>query len=130
FHVSFLCMAEKERLQQLFDRFLKKECTSEEVEELVHLLRDEEVEEVLTPDMQKLWEQVKSEKHTYPVDWQRMYEEITAHEASAVKRKNSSIRMIWRVAAAVVVLAVLSVSIYLSAHHVMKEKAATKITHL
>src|SRR5699024_3261960 len=104
-----------------------KECTSEEVEELVHLLRDEEVEEVLTPDMQKLWEQVKSEKHTYPVDWQRMYEEVTAHEASAVKSTTASRQMLWRVAAAVAAVVVLSSVIYLWSQKTINRQASTEV---
>src|SRR5690625_949536 len=106
-------MAEKDTLEQLFDKFIQKECTPEEVEELVNLLRQDEVNDNLTPKMQEIWEQVKKEQNTYPVDWQGMYEEVTAHEASAVKSKTTSRQLLWRVAASVAAVVVLSYVIYL-----------------
>src|SRR5699024_3531287 len=77
--------------------------------------------------MQELWEQVKKKQQTYPVDWQGMYEDITAHEASAVKSTTASRQMLWRVAAAVAAVVVLSSVIYLWSQKTINRQASTEV---
>lgn len=69
-----------QRLQFLFDKYLKKQCTRPELEELIALLQEADAGELLTPSMQSLWDQLKEDKTDYPVDWDRMYETISKSE--------------------------------------------------
>ena len=73
-----LCMepSQSQRLQELFDRYLRRRCAPEEVTELVALLEQADASEVLTEPMLLLWEELKASEAEYPVDWERMYERI------------------------------------------------------
>lgn len=67
------------RLQFLFDRYLSGTCSPEEVEELVHLLRQEGADLYLDERMRALWRQSGDDAH--PVDWDRMLEDIQRSDA-------------------------------------------------
>lgn len=68
------------RLQELFDRYLQRRCTPEEVSELIALLEQGDAAEVLTEPMLRLWAELRSGKVEYPVDWERMYARISQVE--------------------------------------------------
>ena len=55
-------MADQERIQYLFDQYLRKKCTPAEVDELIMLLQDEKAEEMLSSRMKERWEQMISEE--------------------------------------------------------------------
>ncbi len=113
-----------QRLHYLFDKFLKKTCSSREVEELVNLLQKEEATDALMPHMHEVWEQIKSEQKEYPVDWQKIYQQITSQEkpASVVKRMST-----WRIAAAIAGLIVCVAAVYLWSQHRSKQVVPSTI---
>jgi ferric-dicitrate binding protein FerR (iron transport regulator) len=74
-------MDSSQRLQELFDRYLRRETTSAEVQELVILLGQANAEEALSEPMRKLWEEMKGQSVEYPVDWDKMYRQVSQVEA-------------------------------------------------
>jgi ferric-dicitrate binding protein FerR (iron transport regulator) len=70
-----------QRLRELFDRYLRRDLPSAEVEELVSLLGRADAEEALSGSMLRIWEELKSRPVEYAVDWDRMYKRVTAHDA-------------------------------------------------
>ena len=73
-------MDSSQRLQELFDRYLRRETTSAEVQELVILLGQANAEEALSEPMRKLWEEMKGQPVEYPVDWDKMYRQVSQVE--------------------------------------------------
>ncbi len=69
-------MPDTERLHVLFDRYIVRECTPQEVEEFVVLLQDAGASGSLTPQMETLWNRIREEAKQYPVDWQRIYDTV------------------------------------------------------
>ncbi len=65
------------RLSYLFDRYLSGTCSPEEVEEFVLLLKREGTDEYLNDQLRSLWSQSGDEAGEAPVDWERMYAEVT-----------------------------------------------------
>lgn len=114
-----------QRLKYLFDKFLKKECSSHEVEELVALLQEKEATDTLMPRMQEVWERIKSEQKNYPVDWQQMYQHITSQKriVSATGR-GTRLR---RIAAAIAAVVVCSAGMYLWSQQQSKQDVPTAI---
>jgi transmembrane sensor len=78
-----------QRLQELFALYLRRETTSAEVQELVMLLGQAEAEEALSEPMRRLWEELKGESIEYPVDWDKMYKQVSRAETdlSKLRRK-------------------------------------------
>jgi ferric-dicitrate binding protein FerR (iron transport regulator) len=74
-------MDSSQRLQELFDRYLRRETTSSEVQELVILLGQADAEQALSEPMRRLWEELKGQSVEYPVDWDKMYRQISQVEA-------------------------------------------------
>lgn len=106
-------MADQEKLQQLFNKYLLRECTPREVEELVSLLKGKNAGDILSPRMQELWNQIRQNPQTYPVDWERMYQQIQQEVPSADGRRAKVRRMSIRVAAAIAGIVILSGGWYL-----------------
>ncbi len=69
------------RLPFLFDKYLQKQCTSEEVAELANLLQTAEAESLLTEPMLAVWQHIKDAGTEYPVDWNTMYNVISSTQA-------------------------------------------------
>lgn len=115
-------MADQERIQYLFDQYLGKKCTPAEVGELIMLLQDEKAEEMLSSRMRELWEQIKEEQKTYPVDWQRIYDQATQDQDLPGIGSRSHKRILFRAVAAVAALFMLSGGLYLWRHGVWGEK--------
>jgi ferric-dicitrate binding protein FerR (iron transport regulator) len=65
------------RLRELFDRYLRRDLTSVEVEELVSLLGQADAEAALSEPMQRIWEELKSRPVEHRVDWGRMYQQVS-----------------------------------------------------
>jgi ferric-dicitrate binding protein FerR (iron transport regulator) len=82
-----------QRLQELFDRYLRRETTSAEVQELVILLGQANAEEALSEPMRKLWEEMKGQPVEYPVDWDKMYRQVSQVEAdlSTLQRRREGL---------------------------------------
>jgi ferric-dicitrate binding protein FerR (iron transport regulator) len=97
----------KPRLEALFDKWLDRRCSPEEVAELIELLTGRDDASGLTPRMAELWEQVSAQQVKYPVDWDKHFTEITRLPRSVVKAKPT--RRIYRVVAAAAAIAVLLV---------------------
>ena len=116
------------RLQELFDRYLQRRCTPEEVAEFVALLERADAGEALTEPMLRLWEELKAGKVEYPVDWERMYARISQVEddLSVLRHRKSGRRprqrgangptgggrIGWRVAAAASVVLVVAGGVF------------------
>lgn len=77
------------RLQELFDRYLQRRCTPEEVVELIALLERGDAAEALSEPMLRLWEELKGVE--YPVDWDRMYARVSQveNDLSVLNRKSA-----------------------------------------
>ncbi len=103
------------RLQQLFEKYLKNKCTAEELKELGKLLQENKDEDILIDQMQSIWHQKKEENPVFPVDWNRMYVNVTTSKANLYplsQNKTSGIRRMWYRVAAVAALFVLTFSFY------------------
>lgn len=87
-------------LKELFYRYLQRDIQPAEVEELVKLLGQAEAEETLSGPMLALWEQLKARPVEYPVDWDRMYRQVSQVEddLSTLKRHRGAMlrRIAWR----------------------------------
>lgn len=96
--------ANHERLETLFEKWLARQCSSDEVAELVDLLRREPKETLISPQMEELWTRVGAEERSYPVDWDQLYARITSVPQEALARIPA--RRLYRMApwAAVLVL--------------------------
>jgi transmembrane sensor len=68
------------RLRKLFDRYLRRDLTPAEVEELVSLLGQAEAEAALSEPMARIWEGLKSRPVEHMVDWGRMYRQVSQSE--------------------------------------------------
>jgi transmembrane sensor len=77
------------RLRELFYRYLQRDIQPAEVEELVQLLGQANAEEALSGPMLALWEEFKAHPVEYPVDWERMYRQVSQVEddLSTLKRR-------------------------------------------
>jgi transmembrane sensor len=112
-------MDPSQRLQELFSRYLRRDCQPAEVEELVTLLGQADAEEALSAPMRSLWEELKDRPVEYPVAWDRMYSQISQVEedlSTLKRRRNGLMRRIgwrpagWRgIAAVFIVLAAMTV---------------------
>src|ERR1700754_3103316 len=106
------------RLQLLFERYLKRECSPQEVEELIILLQRADAEERLDEPMKKLWEALRNDNVQYDVDWNKMYSSIVEsqeHADMVIKRSVSPGRRVLVVVAALVVVAGVSLLWFLYA---------------
>ncbi len=70
-------MDSSQRLQELFARYLRRDITAQEVQELVTLLRQADAEKALSEQMCILWEDLKAANTEYPVDWDKMYGRVS-----------------------------------------------------
>jgi ferric-dicitrate binding protein FerR (iron transport regulator) len=66
------------RLQLLFEKYLQRRCSPNELKELIGLLQQAEADDNLSTDMQELWDQLKADTTSYDVDWENMYDSIRA----------------------------------------------------
>ena len=96
------------RLQFLFDKYLQRQCTSEEVEEMISLLQQADADEMLSEPMQELWNRLKSDQSAYDVDWDKMFTAVRDSEENisfSFSEKSNALRRTWyKIAAAAVIL--------------------------
>lgn len=118
-------MADQKRLQELFDKYVRRTCTPEEVHELVSLLQDADSNEMLDQPMRRLWNQVRKEQMDYPVDWQKMYDRITGAPDQKDRPKRIGLRRPLAVAATVAGIIALSLVGYLWYKNAGVQQAAT-----
>ena len=95
----------QQRLEALFDKWLARRCSPDEVTELIELLTDRDKASGLTPRMAELWEQFSAQQVKYPVDWDKHFTEITRHPRSDVRVKPT--RRIYRTVAAAAAIVML-----------------------
>jgi ferric-dicitrate binding protein FerR (iron transport regulator) len=83
-------MDQSSRLTFLFEKWLRRNCSPGEVEELVTLLQQDPVPGSLHERLTVLWEKVKDQHVEYPVDWEAMYQRViqSGEEMPAVGRRN------------------------------------------
>jgi ferric-dicitrate binding protein FerR (iron transport regulator) len=100
-------MSDAHRLRFLFDKYLKQQCSDEEVEELVKLLHNADNNDALVAPMQELWERIKNRQATNQVDWEKMYTNISGtkenNSASYISQTRSH-KQTWMKAAAAMIL--------------------------
>jgi len=103
-----------QRLRELFDRYLRRDLSPAEVQELVSLLGQADAEEALSGPMRQLWEELRSRPVEYAVDWDRMYRQVTAQDG----RRRAGLSGVWGWrAAAAVFLGLAGLMAYLSVTH-------------
>ena len=68
------------RLKELFQKYLERDINPAEVEELVLLLGRADAEEALSGPMLALWEELRTRPVEHPVDWERMYRQVSQVE--------------------------------------------------
>jgi len=68
------------RLKELFQKYLERDIRPAEVQELVLLLGLADAEAALSGPMLALWEELKVRPVEYPVDWERMYRQVSQVE--------------------------------------------------
>ena len=97
------------RLRFLFAKYLRRQCSPEDVEELIILLQQAEAEEALTEEMQLLWEESRKNKIPPAVDWNEMYASVLSkgeHTDRVIKRAVNRNNWLYWVIAAVFLLAI------------------------
>jgi transmembrane sensor len=111
-----------EHVQLLFAKYLRKDCTDKEFEELVTWLvaMDDDKKNALSSPLRELWEQAKAgklESTADQVNWDNMYNRVlhSADQPSAISLVDHSPRKIgWKKSAVAVIIfgAILSGAIY------------------
>lgn len=98
-------MQDHQRLAALFDKWLDRRCSPDEVTELIERLSAHDDASGLTPRMAELWEQLSAQQVKYPVDWDKHFTEITRQPRSDVRVKPT--RRIYRTVAAAAAIVML-----------------------
>jgi transmembrane sensor len=75
------------RLELLFSRWLRQDCTPEEVGELVRLLAQADAEATLSEPMRALWAEWGGRTDVFPVDWEGMYSRVSRVEEEFARMK-------------------------------------------
>lgn len=119
-------MDQSSRLNLLFEKWLRRNCGPEEVEELVVLLQQDPVPGSLHERLSALWEKVKEENAEYPVDWEGMYQRVIHSEEDLPVVGLRRHRVWLKAAAAVLILLAGTLTWrYLTGRHAAPEKADT-----
>ncbi len=92
------------RINYLFDKQLQRLCSREELEELVNLLQQDKAGTALAGRMEELWEEVKANDTSYPVDWNKMYDMVIRSEERLPEIRIKSKRGWLRIAAAAMII--------------------------
>ncbi len=119
-------MDQSSRLNFLFEKWLRRKCSPEEVEELVLLLQQDPIPGSLHERLSVLWEKVQEENPEYPVDWEGMYQRVIHSEKGlpVIGRRNHGVWL--KVAAAVLILFAGTFTWrYLTTRSAVPEKAGT-----
>jgi ferric-dicitrate binding protein FerR (iron transport regulator) len=69
-------MIQTTRLRFLFDKYLQKRCSPEELEELLLLLHEDHARDSLDSRLKELWGEIHAEDISNPVDWATMYQTV------------------------------------------------------
>jgi len=107
------------RLRFLFAKYLQRQSTPEEVEQLVLLLQQADADEALSEEMELLWEETGKDKTQYEVDWDKMYSSVITNEKETdviIHRATSKIRWPYYVIIAVFI-SLLSLTAYWLMRH-------------
>ena len=78
-------MTQSYRLQHLFQKYLRSECSEEELIELTQMLNEMEDDELDAP-MKALWSQSKDKVNEHSVDWDRMLNEVRTTQSVVLSR--------------------------------------------
>ncbi|MCC6286819.1 MAG: FecR domain-containing protein [Chitinophagaceae bacterium] len=90
-------MTSKERLKHLLKLYADNAATSEEIKEMLSLVRQDGEDKALESFIMELRQETKNDALNIPVDWETMWESI--HPSTPVKKMHW-----WRVAAAVIIM--------------------------
>ncbi|MFI5193158.1 MAG: FecR family protein [Chitinophagales bacterium] len=97
-------MDQSNRLKFLFDKYLHRLCSPEEVDELIALLQREHAPDSLGWRLKELWEAIRTEHVSYPVDWDKMYQTVLRSGDGIPTVRNSNPKARLRIAAIILVL--------------------------
>jgi len=116
------------RLRFLFAKYLQRQCSTDEIEELVILLQHVGSEKALDEEMQLLWEEARKNKIHDHLDWDKMYSTIVEQGQKtdflirkAITRKHRP----WLLTT-IIFLLVISIITYLLVHPSFHAPAFTK----
>jgi transmembrane sensor len=107
------------RLRFLFNKYLQRSCTAQEVDELMVLLQQGDAEDTLNEPLLTLWQQLKEDKTQHKVDWDKMYAEVSNTDDKwemVFSQKKRTLYRRWYTAAAVVILVVASAAYWFIYH--------------
>jgi len=76
-------MNKSSKLRFLFVKYLQRQCSAEEVDQLVLLMQEPGAEDALKEEMELLWEEFENDKTQHVVDWQKMHDSFISSEKSA-----------------------------------------------
>lgn len=119
-------MDQSYRLQILFDKYLRSECTQAEVNELTELLKRAEADDELVEPMQALWQRLREDKTEYDVDWDRMYSRVQNAESDLFEintRRKNNVHRLWPAIAAALIIFFAGVGGY---WYINNDRSATK----
>jgi len=122
-------MTQSYRLQHLFQKYLRNECSEDELVELTQMLNEMDDDELDAP-MKALWERSKDKVAEHNVDWEKMLHEVTGSEESLVivnQTKKRNFRRLWfNVAAAAAILIFISIGIN---YYLYQRNSQPKLTY-
>lgn len=73
-------MDQSDRLKFLFDKYLQRQCSHAEVEELIARLQQHHEPGILNGRLMEIWDDIRKEDMDHPVDWDRIYQSIIRSE--------------------------------------------------
>lgn len=123
-------MVNATRLQFLFDKYLQRSCTPQELDELIEGLQQGEADNVLSPKMLEVWDQLKEEKTSYDVDWEDMYSTIRSTHEMRARLPERSARKFWYTAAATIVFVLVAATFWFTNKKVKSIEPAVARTEM
>ena len=116
------------RLRFLFAKYLQRQCSTDEIEELVILLQHVGSEKALDEEMQLLWEEARKNKIHDHLDWDKMYSTIVEQGQKTdflIKKAITRKHRPWLLTT-IIFLLVISIITYLLVHPSFHPPAFTK----
>ncbi|MFT3935846.1 MAG: FecR domain-containing protein [Chitinophagaceae bacterium] len=106
-------MSNHTRLQLLFAKYLQRNCTPQEVEEMIQLLQEADAADILNNQLQALWQQQKDQPALPGPDWDKIYAGIINTKETTpllpLQRRQTNWK---RYAAAAVLIPLIGISAY------------------
>jgi transmembrane sensor len=82
-------MNPSERLKYLFDKYLERQCSPGELEELILALQRDKRPGLLDDQMEALWAVTREDQESHPVDWDAVYQRVVhaEHDLPAIGQR-------------------------------------------